>query len=257
MGFDGRMRTALLAGVVALATSAPALALPIVRYTVSDLGGGIWEYQLTVDNDGGAEPLSGLNVLYANSVFGLDDQSVIGTPSGWMAFAPLPPFADDLNYFSLQQPTDVPVDGVLSGFSFQSGTDPDTLTGGDFGVEGIGADSALQIDLGVALLVPEPASAILLALGMAGLSLRRRRHSTTIVPSSVRPGPAPEPPMPARICTRYAYEPGASEQSDTNWRAWMSPDSMRSPVSRKLVLSRHSILSATPASNDTVAIWSP
>jgi hypothetical protein len=154
-----------------LVTGSGASALPSVTYTVTPLGGGLWEYELTVDNDGGAA-LSGLNVLHGNSVFGLDDGSTIGAPGGWSSFAPLPPFVDDLNWFSLAPASDVPADGSLGGFSFVSGTDPDTLGGDDFAVEGIDAEEATQLDLGVALRVPEPALALLLAA--AGLAARRR-----------------------------------------------------------------------------------
>ena len=58
-----------------------------------------------------------------------------------------------------------------------STTAPDTLSGDDFAVEGIGADSATQIDLGIAVLVPEPSAFVLLAaaglVGRAGVRSRR------------------------------------------------------------------------------------
>jgi hypothetical protein len=167
---------ALLLAVL-LATGTAASALPVVQYSVTDLGGGLFQYDLLVDNDDGGEGLSGLNILHGNSVFGLDGTSTIGEPTGWSSFAPLPPLIDDLNYFSLSTGSDIPVDGSLGGFSFQSTTDPDTLEGDDFAVEGIGADSATQIDLGTALLVPEPSAFVLLVaagvVGCAGVRSRR------------------------------------------------------------------------------------
>jgi hypothetical protein len=153
-----------------LATSSSALALPVVQYSVSDLGGGLFQYNLTVDNDDGGEALSGLNILYADSVFGLDENAVIGAPAGWMSFAPLPPLVHDVNYFSLTAATDIPIDGALGGFSFRSTTDPDSIGGLDFTVEGIGSETASQIPLGVAVPVPEPSTALLLVLGLTELA---------------------------------------------------------------------------------------
>ena len=66
---------------------------------------------------------------------------------------------------------------MRGGFSFVSATDPDTLTGDDFAVEGIGADSATQIDLGIAQRVPEPSRAgLLLGASLVGALAARRRQ---------------------------------------------------------------------------------
>lgn len=170
-----RTNASLLCGLALLAIAPAASALPIVYYDAAAMGGGLFQYLLFVDNDDGGEALAGLNVLHGNSVFGLDGDSAIGAPPGWSSFAPLPPFVDDVNYFSLTPGSDIAVDGSLGGFSFVSTTDPDTLTGDDFAVEGIGASTASQIDLGIAQLVPEPLVALLLALGLLGLGCRRKR----------------------------------------------------------------------------------
>jgi|GEM_PF-2396319 len=173
----GRRLAGTLAGLALLATGAAASAVPVVTYTVEDLGGGLFQYDLTLHNTGGTEALAGLNVLHGDSVFGLDGGSAIGTPSGWTAFAPLPSLLDDLHYISLSPSGDVAIGASLGGFSFVSATDPDTLAGDDFHVEAIGADSASQIDLGIAQLVPEPATGALLAGGLAALALRRRARA--------------------------------------------------------------------------------
>jgi len=160
-----RQMIGLLAAL--LVTASGASALPMVTYTVDDLGGGLFQYDLTVDNAGGSAELSGLNVLHAGSVFGLDGSSTIGTPLGWMSFAPLPPLIDDLDYFSLSLASDILIGEALGGFSFVSARDPDTLSGDDFAVEGIDAEFASQIDLGNAIRVPEPSLATLLVAGFA------------------------------------------------------------------------------------------
>jgi hypothetical protein len=168
-----RTSASMFCGLALLAPAASAL--PIVSYSASALGGGLFQYQLVLNNSGGGEALAGLNVLHGHSVFSLDGDSTIGAPPGWSSFSPLPPFVDDLNYFSLTPSSDIAVNGSLAGFSFVSTTDPDTLTGDDFHVEGIGASTASQIDLGIAQLVPEPSVAVMLALGLLAIGSRRKR----------------------------------------------------------------------------------
>ena len=171
-----RRTTATLLGTLVLLASARASAIPVVVYSVDDLGGGLFRYNFAVDNSGGSEALSGLNVLHGDTVFGLDGTSAIGQPAGWSHFAPLPPLVHDLDYFSLAPGSDVPVGGVRGGYSFESTTDPNAIGGNDFAVEGIGATSASQIELGNAQLIPEPATALLLLLGVTSLAAGRRMH---------------------------------------------------------------------------------
>jgi hypothetical protein len=168
----------LLAIIVVLGfAAATASAAPIVTFDYSDLGGGLYRYDLTVDNSGGPEPFSGLNVLNANTVFGLDPGSTIGAPAGWDSFAPLPPFVDELNWFSLDPSDDIDVDDELAGFSFESTTAPWTL-GYHFAVEAIGGTSSSQIPLADAVLVPEPSTALLLGAAIAALAAARKRETS-------------------------------------------------------------------------------
>src|SRR5215469_4725047 len=134
-----------LAGAVfslVLALSPQALASAIVTFTAFGVSGGSFEYDLTVGNQGGSEPVSGLLVLNGASTFALDNTSVIGAPTEWSFFGPLPPVVNPLSYFSLEAAVDVPIDGSLEGFFFRSFRDPTTLGDNDFSVALIGAVSA-------------------------------------------------------------------------------------------------------------------
>jgi hypothetical protein len=144
----------LCAAAFALAsTSAWTGALTVI---VDDLGGGLFQYNLTL-SDPFSEPISGLNLLHGGSAFGLDDTSVIGAPAAWDFFPPLPPLVDELNYFSLDPATDVPIGGSLSGFFFRSSADPATLPADAFAFDVIGANSGAQL--------AEPDLLALVALG--------------------------------------------------------------------------------------------
>lgn len=152
----------LFALISLLASRRPALATPL-QFTVDYLGGGLFQYNLSL-SDPFNEPLSGLNILRANTIFGLNDSSVIGQPAGWGDFAPLPPLVDELNFFSLSPVTDVPLGGSLGGFYFQSTTDPAALPPGAFAFDVIGGTSGKQLS------VPDHSnSGLLLFTSLAGL----------------------------------------------------------------------------------------
>jgi hypothetical protein len=143
-----------------------------------NLGGGLFQYNLTVQNidlinlaTGSPEPLSGVNLFHGNSVFGLDDSSVINAPAGWFFFAPDPgpPLVDELNFFSLSPATDIPIGGQLGGFSFQSMTNPATLPSDAFAQDYIGGITGQQIPG-----IPEPSSWILAISGLLVVLAARR-----------------------------------------------------------------------------------
>jgi hypothetical protein len=172
----------LLLGVTSWASAGPA-----VEVTATNIGGGLFEYDLVLDNTTGNQPLDGLDILHAVSVFGLVDTSNVSAPAGWMPLDLLPGL-DELDYLSLDPSTDVPVGGSLGGFSFESTKDPATLVDGDFAMEAIGSDCACQIP------IPGPPTAILLGLGLAGLGLAgcaKRRFRTCSFADLVGAHPAP------------------------------------------------------------------
>jgi hypothetical protein len=139
-----------------------AIAIPCCRaelqFSTVALGGGLFEYDLTL-SDPFDQPLSGLNILHANSVFGLDTTSTISAPAGWSFFPPLPPFIDELNYFTPFPSAFVPIGGSRAGFSFDSTTNPSTL-GGQIAFDVIGGTTGDQIPP-----VPEPSTFSEVALG--------------------------------------------------------------------------------------------
>ncbi len=167
-----------------------------VYYTTSNLGGGLFQYDLTVDNTGGTEPIIGLTIVKGNSVFGLDSTSTIGAPqdiggdtsADWAYFAPGPP-PDSLDYFSPNSAADVPINGTLGGFFFVSSKNPSTLTGNDFEFDLIGGTSGGSIFGGggggivqplPSSSVPEPETYLLIGIGvvvMLSYIWRRRQRA--------------------------------------------------------------------------------
>jgi hypothetical protein len=157
--------------IVGLTLASSCWAGPLVTFGASDLGGGLFRYQLILKNLGGGQPLSGLDILNGNSLFGLDASSKIAAPPNWSFLAPLPPFADDLDYFSSIPSADVAIGATLGGFYFDSTLDPAVVMGPGFAVEAIGGISASQISLPNAQFVAEPSSLALLAASLNGLAL--------------------------------------------------------------------------------------
>lgn len=164
--YKRRKATWLMALMLILAGSTQASADP-VEFVAVPLGGGVFQYTLTINNPAD-QPISGLNILNANSIFGLNLASIITAPPNWDFFAPDPVFGvDELNFFSLFASADVPIGGSLQGFIFQSTTDPSTISSLRYDL--IGGTSGSQI--------PEPVTILLLSTGLAGLALKNLKRS--------------------------------------------------------------------------------
>lgn len=143
-----------------LAASVFLAAASTLNVTTSDLGGGLFRYDLTLTNTYD-QPLSGLNLIHAGSAFGVDFTSTIMAPANWDFFAPLPPLVDELNFFSLDSTSDLPIGGSLSGFSFDSFTAPSSLPSGAFAFDVIGGTTGTQL--------PEASTTLMLLSGIAGI----------------------------------------------------------------------------------------
>jgi PEP-CTERM motif len=149
--------------VVAFLTPTQASAEPIVLIAPTSLGNGLFEYDLTVENVGGMQPIQGLILFNATSTFGLNFFSTINAPAGWSDIPPItPPPSDIVTFFSTDASTDVPIGGSLGGFSFDCSIDPSTLTSSDFVLNSVGSVTSTEQPITAQLMVPEPSTIFLL-----------------------------------------------------------------------------------------------
>lgn len=181
------IRAGLCIVALSLFANRPSLATPTAVVTTMDLGMGLFEYNIIINNAGGPEPLQGLLLFNANTLFGLDGSSVIGAPqdvggnlaADWDFFPPEPPVVDQLSYFSLLPAGDIPIGGILGGFTFQSARDPQTVRLQDFDIDAVGSDTGGDIDIDV-VVVPEPSTLILFGMGtlsLLGYAWQRRKKA--------------------------------------------------------------------------------
>ena len=160
-----RARAICLIAIVLILGSTHASA-DAVEFVAVPLGGGMFQYSLTINNPAD-QPVSGLNILDANTIFGLTPSSIITAPANWSFFAPDPGLGvDELNFFSLVLSADIPIGGSLGGFTFQSTTDPSTIS--NIRHDLIGGTSGSQI--------PEPATLFLLGAGLTGVAMKMRKR---------------------------------------------------------------------------------
>ena len=140
----------------------------ILEHTSTDLGGGLFRYDLTLNNTLSV-PLSGLNLLTAATSFGLGPSSVITAPAGWDYFPPLPGFVNEQSFFSLDPIFDVQPRARVAGFSFVSTTNPSTVGAADFSFDLIDGLTGAQIA------IPEPSTLASLLLGSCVIAGGRGR----------------------------------------------------------------------------------
>ena len=151
----------------------------------------MYEYDLTIANYG-SEGISGLDILNANGLFGLNDFSVVNAPqniggnpaASWGFFTPnaAAPPPQDLSFFSFVPAGDAAPHEMLGGFSFDTMTAPGSFDPASFLVDTVPSSGGPNSPPQMAR-VPEPAGltlGIIAAVVVAGLCRRSGRRISPV-----------------------------------------------------------------------------
>lgn len=179
MGGRRTWRRACMLFVAATAMVVPVDAGPILLYTETSLGGGLWRYEYTLRNDLDPVSSSGVNLYDAVLQFGLP-ATVVALPTDW-AFIQDSVSVEVFSTIFGAPPagSDIPPGANLPGFIFdldqQSGAIPFTYTYFD---EGNPSQPLVLSGTATQAAVPEPSALSLSLLGIGALALARARRSS-------------------------------------------------------------------------------
>jgi hypothetical protein len=174
--FGNRRCSWILALSLLMLLAAPARrasAAPILDVQVTDLSGGMFQYDYTLTN-----PVASDELIYDFGLFFTGDPLNVIGPSGWDIIAG----SGFINWLSMEPfVTDILPGSSLGGFSFRSTYGPGNIefeaTTGDLATGFPVNLPTRAVTTGPAPAVPEPSAILMLATGAAGAwQLRRRRQ---------------------------------------------------------------------------------
>lgn len=162
--------TCVLFGFLALLYASPALAVPIVTSTVTDLGGGVFGYSYELTN-----PSGGTENIYDFGLFFQGTPDNVAAPTGWDFIAGL----EFIDWFSVDPANDLLLGASLGGFSFESVVGPGEIVFTSLGADALTGDAGFP-ESGTTVgpnpaAVPEPGSIWLLGAGFVVLIVLRSR----------------------------------------------------------------------------------